>query len=279
MSKSSPPAVVDAAPRLRRAYFECRFGQLHARDAMPAGGGFDEATTLVCLHQSPMSSRVFQRFLGAMGRDRSIYAPDTPGYGESDPPPSAPTIADYAGAITDMLQSLRVRKVDLLGVHTGAAIATELALALPACVRRVVMVGVPLLEEPERAAFQRSPWPVAPREDGSHLALEWERSTAWRGPGVSLPMLAESFAEKLRSGERGAWGAEAVMRYPFGARLAAVTQPLMIVRPRDDLWEATARARAVVPGAQFVDLPDLGFGLFEVAPERLATLIRGFLAD
>ena len=41
-----------ASPRLRRAYFECRHGQLHVHNAIPDGGGFDEQTTLICLHGS-----------------------------------------------------------------------------------------------------------------------------------------------------------------------------------------------------------------------------------
>jgi hypothetical protein len=32
------------APRLRRAYHDCRYGQLHLHNAIPAGGGFDELT-------------------------------------------------------------------------------------------------------------------------------------------------------------------------------------------------------------------------------------------
>jgi len=259
-------------------YFECRFGQLHVRTAMPPGGGFDEETPLVCLHQSPQSSRMFQQFLPIMGRDRSVYAPDTPGYGESDPPTVPPSIGDYALAMGEWLQSLRLRSVDLLGVHTGAAIATELALLMPTVVRRMVLVGVPLLGETERAAFQRSPWPLPPTEDGSHLAREWERSVTWRGPGVSLELLAQFFIEKLRAGPRAAWGAQAVMNHPLRERLGAVTQPVLVLRPRDDLWEATARVREVLRGARCVDLPDLGFGLFDLVPERLATLLREFLA-
>ncbi len=277
--KAKDSQVIDTAPRLRRAYFECRFGQLHVRDAMPAGGGFDEETALLCLHQSPMSSRMFQNFLGFMGRDRSIYAPDTPGYGESDPPPGPPSIADYAAAIADMLDGLRLRELDILGVHTGAAIAVELAHLRPGVVRRLVLAGVPLLDEAERAAFRNAPWPLGPTEDGSFLAREWERSMNWRGPGVSLESLAQSFAEKLRSGARAAWGAAAVMNYPLRERLVALTQRILVLRPRDDLWDATARARAATRDARFVDLPELGFGAFETEPERMATLIRDFLAD
>src|SRR4051794_21687809 len=50
--RCAPMSEETAHPRLRRAYFECRYGQLHVHNAIPAGGGFDEKTTLVCLHAS-----------------------------------------------------------------------------------------------------------------------------------------------------------------------------------------------------------------------------------
>jgi len=56
-----------ASPRLRRAYFECRYGQLHVHNAIPAGGGFDEQTTVICLHSSSSTGRSFlelSKFLG-----------------------------------------------------------------------------------------------------------------------------------------------------------------------------------------------------------------------
>ncbi len=71
-------------PRLRRAYFDCRYGQLHMRYAIPGGGGFDEATTLLCIPGAPGTGRFFAPLLLPLGRDRSVYAPDLPGCGESD---------------------------------------------------------------------------------------------------------------------------------------------------------------------------------------------------
>ena len=275
-AKTSAPVASDT-PRRRRAYFESRFGQLHVHYAIPTGGGFDEATTLLCFHQSPMSARVFDAFLGQMGRDRSVYAPDTPGYGESDAPPSIPSISDYAGAMLDFLDTMRFRKVDLLGYHTGSLIAAELAIARPEQVRRVVLAGVPLLNDTERAEFRKSPWPAPVAEDGSHLSKEWARTMQWRGPGVSLEMAAAGFAEKLRAGPRGAWGAAAVMNYSSFERLRAVTQPALVLRPKDDLWDATARAKGVLPNATIVDLPEYGFGLFDVATDVVAQHCRAFL--
>lgn len=276
-SLPSPPARADSAVNLRRAYFDCRYGQLHVRTAFPNTGGFDERTPLVLLHQSPMSSRTFLPLLPVLGTDRSLYAVDTPGFGESDPPPREPSIADYAAAIGDLLDGLRLREVDLLGYHTGSAIAAEVAIARPKQVRRVAFVALPVFDAAERAAFDRQPWPVPVAEDGSHVAREWQRTMQWRGPGVSLEQLAESFAEKLRSGPRGWWGARAAMHWPAAERLPLVQQPALVLRPKDDLWEHTLRGRALLARARARDLPDYGFGLFDVAAQPIAQELRAFL--
>src|SRR6184192_1055908 len=131
---------IAAAARVRRSYFECRYGQLHVHNSIPPGGGFEEAAPLLCLHDWPGSGRVFARF------------PDLPGFGESDPPAPGPGIADYAGAIGDFLDSMHLRHVDLLGQRAGALIVTELAVTRPAQIGRVVMASAPLLTEAERQA-------------------------------------------------------------------------------------------------------------------------------
>src|SRR5882757_10063453 len=103
MAKGTVTNRTAAEPRVRRAYFESRFGQLHVHNAIPPGGGFEEGTPLLCLHKSPLSGRLFERFLALAGRDRSVYAPDIPGFGESDAPTSRPTMVEYAAAIGDFL--------------------------------------------------------------------------------------------------------------------------------------------------------------------------------
>jgi pimeloyl-ACP methyl ester carboxylesterase len=131
-----------ASPRLRRAYFECRHGQLHVHNAIPEGGGFDELTTLICLHGSAGSGRMFLELSRRLGTSRSIYSPDLPGCGESDAAESALSVPAYADAIGDFLDSMRFRQVDLLGSGAGAAVAVELAAARPKVVRKVCLVGL-----------------------------------------------------------------------------------------------------------------------------------------
>ena len=131
-----------ASPRLRRAYFECRHGQLHVHNAIPDGGGFDELTTLICLHGSAGSGRMFLELSKRLGTSRSIYSPDLPGCGESDPATSPLSVSAYADAIADFLDSMRFRQVDLLGAGAGAAVAIELAVARPKIVRKLCLVGL-----------------------------------------------------------------------------------------------------------------------------------------
>ena len=266
---------VGTEPRVRRGYFECRYGQLHIHNAIPPGGGFEEGTPLLCLHHTTGSGRVFERFLALAGRDRSVYAPDTPGFGESDPPPSRPAIADYAAVIGDFVDTMRFRQIDILGYQAGALIAADLAIARPTQVRRLVMVSVPVLNDVERDAFRRGSW--LPSEDGSHLITEWKRTLESYGPGVPLEVRARAFAEKLKSGVHAAWALAAAQQYASRERLALVTQTALVLRPKDDFWEATLRARELLPKARFVDLPEQGNGLFEAAPEVVVEATREFL--
>jgi pimeloyl-ACP methyl ester carboxylesterase len=140
--KSSVPV---STVRTRRAYFDCRFGQLHVRTAFPTTGGFDEGVTLFCLHPVESSGRIFHRFLPEIADVRSVYAPDLPGQGESDAAPSA-SYQDAALAIADLASDLRLRQIDVLGFRFGAGVALELAVAKPELVRRLVLVAAPPME-------------------------------------------------------------------------------------------------------------------------------------
>jgi pimeloyl-ACP methyl ester carboxylesterase len=154
VAKHSKSSAAPVTMRTRRTYFDCQFGQLHVRTAFPSSGGFDEQVTLFCLHPSEGSSRGFDRLLAEMAHDRSVYAPDLPGFGESDPAPSFAS-ADAARAVSDLATDLRLRRIDVLGVGFGAAVALELAAVRPDLVRRLVLAAVPPKDR-EPAATQET---------------------------------------------------------------------------------------------------------------------------
>jgi pimeloyl-ACP methyl ester carboxylesterase len=177
-STFSPTVTV----RTRRAYFDCRFGQLHVRTAFPTTGGFDEGVTLICLHSEEASSRSFARFLPEIADVRSVYAPDMPGSGESDPAPSG-NYGDAAAAIVDLAADLRLRQIDVLGFRFGAGVALELAVVKPELVRRLVLLATP----------PRERLPLIPQDSlvmrvklGSGDDSQWTRGVLQRAKFVDL---------------------------------------------------------------------------------------------
>jgi len=128
-------------PRLRRAYHDCRYGQLHLHNAIPAGGGFDELTPVLCVHGSGETGRVFLPVLQTLGYERSVYAPDMPGCGESDPAPGHTSLESGVNMLADFLDSMRIRTFDLVARGDGQVIAQQLAQARGAAVRRSIQLG------------------------------------------------------------------------------------------------------------------------------------------
>jgi pimeloyl-ACP methyl ester carboxylesterase len=126
---------------VRRAYYDCRYGQLHLHNAIPAGGGFDELTTLICIHGGGQSGRVFASLLLPLGEARSVYALDLPGAGESDPAPGVDFVAAGVHAVLDFVDSMRIRRFDLLAREQGCAVALRVLEERGEAVRRAVLCG------------------------------------------------------------------------------------------------------------------------------------------
>jgi pimeloyl-ACP methyl ester carboxylesterase len=247
MPRATPTQLPAPLIRARRGYFECRYGQLHVHHAMPPGGGFEEGTPLLCLHDLPGSGRVFTRLLALAGEDRSMYAPDLPGFGESDGPTARPSMSEYAGAVGDFLDSMRLRNVALLALRGGAVPATELALTRATQVTRVIFISLPLLTEAERQSAR------------------------------SQAQAAANAESAFRSSEATRWVLEAAAQYPLRERLARLGQRLLVLRPHDELWEATARVREVLPAIRLTELQQGALEVLGSSPQRISEAAREFL--
>jgi pimeloyl-ACP methyl ester carboxylesterase len=248
--------------------------QVHYRRAAPVDPEAVRHRPVVCLHQSPNSSQVYVEFMAALAADRLVFAPDTPGFGESDIPASKPDIALYAKSMEEFTHSLDLGPVDLVAYHTGASIAIEWARSFPERVNSLVLVGLPAYNAEERAKMLSNPWPVSSPISSEYLSSEWEGSKSWQGEAQSDRSVERTFMAKIGAGRTAWWGPAAVFEYPLLEHLVEVSQPLTIVRAKDGLWDVTPRARAVKPKATYIDLPEYRFAVFEIAPERLATIAR-----
>jgi len=265
----------EMTPKITRRYIDGGYGQVHLRQA----GAMGPKPALLCLHMSPMSGRIYGALLAEMGRDRFVVAPDTPGFGMSDAPSSPPEIADYAAAMSEVIEALELDgPVDVLGYHTGAMTAPELAILRPDRIRRVVMVAAPIYTAEEREAARRQYTRPEPRPDGRHLLDPWIGLTHWNlHSGATIDDVADEFPEMIAGRALAGWGHRAAFNHRLEDRLPLVTQPVLVLNPQDDIWDKTPRAAACLRYGWIVDLPGWGHGFQTRRAADTAALLRSFL--
>jgi pimeloyl-ACP methyl ester carboxylesterase len=183
--------------------------------------------------------------------------PDLLGYGRSDPRPEPWSMADWAASLLQVLDTLGIEQVDIVGGHNGASVATEIAIAAPERVRKLVLDGCAILTPELRAAFARlvaSPRPVP--EDAGVERLAWDRAVGvlkeYR-PGFVVdertieqvwPMMRDYLATDFVS------SATVAGRYDLAERLPLISAPILLMTAATDpLAEGTRRAMALRPDA------------------------------
>lgn len=212
-------------------------GQVHGIES-GAGAG----APLILLHQTPRSVDEFREVLPFLAAHRRTIALDNPGYGCSDRVEGQPTVADYAGAVVDVLDALEIDKAVFVGHHTGAIVSIELAAAFPERVERVVLSGPVCTDAGGRAELTRwfKQWTVRP--DGSHLKERWDRFFKW----IPDPALVQRITLDLwRAGETSEQGHFAAALYRMEDRLGLVKCPALLIYGRRDPFADPVRSKPV----------------------------------
>jgi pimeloyl-ACP methyl ester carboxylesterase len=152
-----------------------QFVRLGARSAHCRIAGSGPA--LLMLHQSPQNSRQWLSLMPRFAARFTVVAPDTPGFGDSDPlPREAPGIADLAAATLELADALGLERFAVFGMHTGGLIGMHLAWMAPERVSVLLVDGFAAFDAAERAAMgERYLPPFVPTWDGAHLRWLWCR--------------------------------------------------------------------------------------------------------
>jgi len=263
--------------KIKRQFVEGPSGQVHVRIKR---NQMSAHRPLVCLHQSPKSSREFVKLMNVIS-DRTVVAIDNPGHGESDVPTAETdaTVPNYAHSAWAAIDELELGQVDLLGHHTGAKVATEMAWQRGDDVRAIVMISALVLTPEEQAGFKSQFQPVPLDEEGTRFKKMWAASITHRGPGMSLEDLAASFAENLRAGEAYEWGHAAAFAYNahFPTRVATLPHRITVLNPKDMLFALTPRVAKLLQNGQVVDHLEWGFGFLDADTDRAAEAILNSL--
>lgn len=268
-------------PKPKRLFVDGPHGQIHVRIATPAKAA--KQPPLVCLHMFPQSGRNFVQFLEAASVDRVVIAPDFPGHGESDAPAEPIAAEEYAQSIWAAVDAMGLLNthgaIDLFGVHAGAKLAVETAYQRPDDVRKIVLSSAAVLYPNEIAALKKSFQPIPLDEEGTRFKHLWNLIIRNRRRYMTYDICAASFAEILRGGEKYEWGHDAVFNYNvrFPERLAAITHPVALLNPKDELYDMTLRSMDYLQNVELFDFPQWSHGYIEAYSHEVAELVRQWL--
>ncbi|MCS6803354.1 MAG: alpha/beta hydrolase [Dehalococcoidia bacterium] len=256
---------------IEKGYVDAPSGQVHYR---AAGSG----PALLLLHQTATSGRMWMPVVERLADRFRCLALDTPGFGLSDAPPRPYLMEDYAAAVAAALTALGVARAHVLGHHTGASIAAQLAADFPERVDRLILHACPVGNDEFRRAKLAEATPVPLADDGSHV--EWVRA---RILGYSTPLPPEELhwfiLEYLTALPRYHEAHVAVWTQrveELAPRIAAPT--LLLTGDRDLFVEQQDALAARFPNARSVILPGGRLVMLE-DPDRYAALVAGFLSE
>jgi len=268
--------AADQAPGsagVRRAFFDAPEGQIHYRTA---GSG----PAVLLLHQTPRSSDEYRDVLPILAPDFRVLAMDTVGYGDSYKPVRPCGIEDYARGALALLDGLGLRSAAVVGHHTGAVIAIELAASHPERVQRLVLSASPFIDAAERARRQGRAVVdhVTEQMDGSHLVELWRGRQAFY-PAGRTDLLARFLADALKAGEKIREGHEACSAYRMEGALDRIRCPTLVVCGTEDPFsfpkmEIVARH---IAGSVARPIPGGTVAVVDQMPETFAATIHDFL--
>jgi pimeloyl-ACP methyl ester carboxylesterase len=233
---------------VRKGYADIADGQVHY--AQVAGDG----APIVFIHKTVSTYRMWLPVMAALPAGHAMIAFDTPGFGESFDPAEPVDMPQYAAWIGESMRALGIGPAHVVGHHTGAAIALELAVMAPELFLSVGLIGpLPLSSEERAESAEKYGTAFAPRAGGGHML---DALAYIVGAGAdSVELQNREMSAMLRSWQTRSWTYDAVWRQDHATLLKEVTVPLALqCAPDDSLWPVFQRACDLRPDALAITL-------------------------
>ena len=260
-------------------------GQTGAPVLLLHGGGYDAAS----LSYGPSIEPISQ--------SHRVFAPDWPGYGQSDKPDTSYTTEYYETFLGHLMDALGLEKASLIGISMGGAISLGFSLHSPKRVEKLVLVDSHGLGKEVRGrvasyAMVRLPllnrlvWTLMSR---SRTMVRWSLETVFHDPqSVSSSLVEEDFqaAKKTESGKAWrSWQRSEIglggFRTNFVDELHTLAVPTLILHGEEDGYVPVSwarRAHALIKDSELLVLPQCGHWLTREKPSEFNRAVLAFLA-
>lgn len=255
-----------------------------------------DGPTVLLLHGLAGSSRTWRSVMPALAKEHRVLAPDLLGHGESSAPAGDYSLGSYASLVRDLLATLDIDRVTVVGHSLGGGIAMQLAYQHPELAERLVLVSsgglgrevswmLRALTLPGAELVMPVVFPSFLKPVGDGFSSMTQR-LGWRSPRVAEMWQAYSslidvahraaFARTLRAVvEPGGQAVDATSRL----HLAAVLPTLIVWGDRDPIIPVAhaSAAHDAIPGSELAIFEAAGHFPPAEQPERFTEVLTDFL--
>jgi haloalkane dehalogenase len=218
----SQSKIQNPKPKIAKGYIETSFGLIHYRCA-----GNSHHPHVLLLHQTASSSIMFEAVMQKLADKFFMFAPDTPGFGNSDFPPVESTMQFYADSLHEATTKFGLINPFVFGHHTGASIAVQMEFD-QIFARKMILSGPPYLTAEQKELFKKATQTIVIKEDGAHLLNLWHRLRA-KDEAAELNLTHREFLLNLAAGERYHEAYQAVFNHDFEKQIATLECPVLVM--------------------------------------------------
>jgi pimeloyl-ACP methyl ester carboxylesterase len=217
-------------------------------------------------------------FVAALAAKRRLIAPSHPGFGKSSLPEWLDSVDDIAHIYLELLDTLGLGKVDIVGCSIGGWIAAEMATKVPERVGRLVMVGPVGVKTGSQDKLDIPDIFALPQADVQKLMFH---DPAKMAPDPKK-MTDDELAQMFRNRETLAllvwepWMHNTKLKH----RLHRVKSPALFIRGASDGLVSDAYLKVyagLLPNARTLTIPAAGHAPHLEQPEAFASAVLEFL--
>jgi pimeloyl-ACP methyl ester carboxylesterase len=211
---------------------------------------------LLVLHPEYASNRWFP-YHDALAAHFQIFAPDHPGFGQSERPDWLDGIDDVVFHYIDLLDTLGLARVAILGTSLGGWIAAELAVAHPERVQQLILVGAAGLKVDGVERFDVFLHPI--EDTLVHLFHDPSRAAQLLPAEIGPDLIARAYGEAATLA-RLSWNPY-LYNPKLQQRLRRVNAPTLVLWGADDRFLPLAHGEtyaALIAGARLQTVPQCG---------------------
>jgi pimeloyl-ACP methyl ester carboxylesterase len=276
-----------------------RFARVLGVDVHHRVAGDDDAPALLLSHHFYGSVGTWGKLQPLLAADHRVVSFDRPGFGLTERLPRErwqgvnPYTREGAARIGwGLLDHLGIEEAVLVGSSAGGTNVLEMYARHPERVRALVLLSPAITGDvgapPPLRPLLRTPQgrrlgPLLARKLAGEIDVR-RVAKGWHDPEQATDADAEPYRQMLQvdGWDVGFWELMTAEGPPdLREVVRSIAVPTLVVGGASDRvisMRLNRRTAAAIDGAQLIELPDVGHTPQEEAPERLAEVLRGFLA-